>query len=149
MYRSIKYQLLIVACFAIILAHSQKNTIVFDFVDEIHQLPSNSITDFYEDSEGNLWMAGLRGLIKYDGFKFTYSFLPADSNQFVIGDRLVSIAEDNKGRLWLGTLNTSLQYSDTQKSKFTTLSNKHLEGLSTTINDIAVDSMGRIFLGRR
>jgi Predicted periplasmic ligand-binding sensor domain len=64
-------------------------------------LPSNTILDIAQDSDGYLWLASYDGLVRFDGSAFsTYS--DVDGRGFTAGSaRELALGSD--GRLWIGT----------------------------------------------
>jgi len=57
------------------------------------------VNDIYQDNAGNIWIATIAGVSKYDGKKFT-NFTKKDGLQ---DDFIYSVYEDYLGGIWLGT----------------------------------------------
>ena len=62
-------------------------------------LIDDRVTDLLEDSHGNLWVATLSGLCRFDGSNFQ-TFTTEDG---LPGNRIHCLFEDSRGHLWLGT----------------------------------------------
>ncbi|MDW7695123.1 histidine kinase [Flammeovirgaceae bacterium SG7u.111] len=59
-------------------------------------LPSNTVYDIFQDSQGFLWVATENGLARYNGAEFRWF-----SNPQVRSQAVGYLSEDNKGRIWL------------------------------------------------
>ena len=62
-------------------------------------LINDRVTDLIEDRHGNLWIATLSGLCRFDGSTFQ-TFTTEDG---LPSDRIRCVFEDRQGHLWLGT----------------------------------------------
>ena len=62
-------------------------------------LIDDRVTDLIEDRHGNLWIATLSGLCRFDGSTFQ-TFTTEDG---LPSDRIRCVFEDRQGHLWLGT----------------------------------------------
>lgn len=68
-----------------------------------NSFPSASVTSFYEDKNGNIWIGTSVGLVKYIEVKqqfIVYKHSEYDSKN---SDEINCIAEDQTGNLWLGS----------------------------------------------
>ncbi len=85
---------------------------VYDPADSL-SLPSNLVRALYADRDGNLWIAGHRGLARLDqrgtGKErfFRYQHNPADSASLP-SDNIMAICQDDSGALWIGTAGAGL-----------------------------------------
>ncbi|GEM_PF-6192584 len=68
----------------------------FSLIQETHGLPGKSINDLYEDALGNLWIATLGGIIRYDGVNFFYF----TEKEGLTNPRIFKIIADDSGVLW-------------------------------------------------
>jgi len=65
-------------------------------------LPENSATAMVQSADGYLWFGTFRGLVRFDGVKFTV-FDSVNTPQLP-SDSIVNLHHDQRGRLWVGTL---------------------------------------------
>jgi signal transduction histidine kinase/ligand-binding sensor domain-containing protein len=77
-------------------------------------LPSNSIINIAQSSDGYLWVGTNGGLARFDGLKFNVSDIA--NTGVLTSNRITSVSEDKSKRLWLGTYGGGLCYLD--KGKF-------------------------------
>ncbi len=68
------------------------------YTNKQHGYVSNS-SAFAEDEEGNIWIASLKGLIKYDGYHYSLY----DERSGLPNEEITSLAFDGYKRLWIGT----------------------------------------------
>ncbi len=68
----------------------------FSLIQETHGLPKKRINDLYEDNLGNLWIATLGGIIRYDGVNF-FHFTKKEG---LTNNRIYKIIADDLGVLW-------------------------------------------------
>ncbi|MEL6699632.1 MAG: histidine kinase [Bacteroidota bacterium] len=73
---------------------------------------------FSRDSEGNIWISNLNGLVRFDGYKF-HIYQPQQENPRAISQIQVQsqLFEDQDGRLWFNT-KTNLEYYDPLEKGF-------------------------------
>ncbi len=71
----------------------------FDRFTTQNGLKDNSIESIFSDSEGNIWLSTLSGIVKYDGATFTH-FGEKEGLPF---ERIKSMTQDNEGNLWLSS----------------------------------------------
>ncbi len=80
---------------------------IYNDKDDFNSQQTMSV--FY-DSRGFLWVGGVDGLTRYDGFKFShYSTLDG-----LIDNEIQGISEDSKHNLWISTIN-GISYFDGNK----------------------------------
>jgi signal transduction histidine kinase len=66
-------------------------------------LTQNSVTCFFEDSKGIIWVGTQDGLNRFDGKTFQqFTCNPTDTNT-LSNKYVLNIAEDGEGNLWIGT----------------------------------------------
>lgn len=84
-------------------AASQELQASFEQLTTEHGLPTNSVLDILQDSEGFLWMATEQGLCRYDGYEVKVYRHIAGVPHSLDGDGVLSLLEDASGMLWVGT----------------------------------------------
>ncbi|MGE0590941.1 MAG: two-component regulator propeller domain-containing protein [Vicinamibacterales bacterium] len=65
-----------------------------------HGLPHSVVHSLVQDHHGRLWVAGDRGLSRFDAE--AGRFQTVDEGQGLLHRRVVALVEDDQGRLWLG-----------------------------------------------
>ena len=67
-------------------------------------LSDKYITDFYQDSNGFIWIATLNGLNRFDGHEVVaYQNIDGQEN-LLTSDYITDLEGDNQGRLWIATI---------------------------------------------
>ncbi|MCB9224992.1 MAG: two-component regulator propeller domain-containing protein [Crocinitomicaceae bacterium] len=108
--------------------------------------PSDYITQFYEDREGNFWMTSKDGLILKQGDDYKV-FTTQDGLSY---DLTTSIIQDKSGRLWVGSsngLNMMIKNAEGENDYSITNFNAR-DGLSATSfisKGVAIDSSNTIW----
>ncbi|MSS73725.1 MAG: hypothetical protein EXS64_19890 [Candidatus Latescibacteria bacterium] len=98
-------------------------------------LPSNNVSNIFQDREGNLWFGTDGGVSRYDGKMFT-AFTTDDG---LAGGWAQSIFQDRDGNLWFGTRSGGVSRYDGKT--FQTLTRQ--DGLaSNVVNSIIQDRDG-------
>ncbi len=106
------------------------------------KMEANDANDVLQTSDGYIWIASYRGLIRYDGKTFT--FYNKDSSKEFTASSATCLYEDAKGRLWIGTNQDGLFCLE--GGKFTRIPN--LSGSAfDLIRSIVSDSKGNLFVG--
>lgn len=84
-----------------ITTYSQKPEIQFDRISVREGLSDHSINCITQDRTGFIWIGGLNGLYRYDGYDFTYyQYKPGDIRDQYFKD-IYRIKEDRHGLLWI------------------------------------------------
>ncbi|HSF88596.1 MAG TPA: two-component regulator propeller domain-containing protein [Saprospiraceae bacterium] len=127
---------------------AQPEIIRFERLSDEEGLPSNLFTEVIQDKYGLLWMAGLDGLARYDGYtvkSFRHNHLDTTS---ISGNNISALYADAKGRIWLGITGGGLNVSDDAQSVFSQieLPPGYLDKLPLRITDITEDSTGRMWI---
>ena len=65
-------------------------------------LPENSATAIAQDHHGYLWFGTFKGLVRFDGVRFTV--FDRSNTPGLPSDGIVNLHLDQKGRLWISTL---------------------------------------------
>jgi ligand-binding sensor domain-containing protein len=128
-------------------AHSQEETIVFEFFDEDAGLPDNAIFEVFQDRSGVMWFGSDNGLMRYDGFDFKTFRYEFNNPNGLVSNKVRSIDEDEQGRLWVGTANAGMSYTDPYKRGFNTLSlTGDVKTISSSIYDVEIDREQRLWI---
>ena len=107
---------------------------------------------FYEDREGELWMATDVGLSRYNPATDDFTtWRPVDKDPDSLSSGIVyCVLEDPKGNLWIGTYLTGLDYWDRSTGKFAhhAFSAADPSSLSDNlVNALAYDEEGSLWVG--
>ncbi len=76
--------------------------------DDTNGLPTSSVNTMIQSSDGMIWLATYRGLVRYNGKEFT-SFTPSTTPS-ISSNSVMSLFEDSFQRLWLGTNDNGMMY---------------------------------------
>ncbi|QNK01432.1 sensor histidine kinase [Dyella telluris] len=110
-----------------------------DHFDSKDGLTSDSIYSFFEDSEGNMWVATSAGIDRFRDFKvWSYS-----TREGLAVDEVDSVMAGRDGKVWIGTANSLdvLDHGRVQSLR----AGKELPG--TQVAAMLEDSQGRLWLG--
>ncbi len=96
-YHIVSYALLI-QCLILLISpiHAQTTSFIYYGVEQ--GLSQSQVQDLTQDDDGNLWIATLSGLTKYNGREFK-TFSRKDS---LAEDWVTALCKDKKGNIWLG-----------------------------------------------
>ena len=105
-------------------------------------LPQNSVFSITQTQEGYVWLGTQKGLVRFDGVRFSGSPV-LDSSNVQVGE-VRALLEDRSGALWVGTLSSgALRIYQGRVTSFTTA-----DGLpSDDVLAIYEDHTGTIWLG--
>ncbi len=105
-------------------------------------LPSNSITDLVEDSQGMIWAGTEWGLCRYDGSDWT---IYQEGTSGLPGNAVRALAIDSLDRVWIGTqLHGIVVYDGTNWSTY----DADNSGLpENEINSLTIDHRGWAWVG--
>ena len=80
-------------------------------------LPSNFITNLYEDRRGTLWAGTDQGLASFDSLSNEFKiFQPSAFDSPNFEDYMITqLLEDNNGMLWIGTFNGLFKWNPTER----------------------------------
>ena len=100
--------------------------------------PNNITRNIIQDIKGNIWIAALDGIFRYDGKSFTCITHKVSSSHFF------SLLEDRKGNFWFGSIGSGVYcYNGKSFRNFTTK-----EGLAgNDVTCIYEDKTGNIWFG--
>ncbi|MCB0741172.1 MAG: hypothetical protein KDB92_09025, partial [Chitinophagaceae bacterium] len=122
----------------------------FDRINKSDGFTSGWIHSFIQDQQGFLWVGGLTGLSRYDGYNITlYRHNPLDSTS-LSNNYVNALYEDRSGRLWVGTWGGGLNLFNSGKQIFTQF--RHEPGnptslISDSVNVILQTTDGTIWVG--
>lgn len=71
-------------------------------LDYYPELNGTVITDVLPDSKGNIWIASLGGLVRFDGYEFHWYHNDPKDNKTIGGLLTYVLYEDARGRIWIG-----------------------------------------------
>jgi signal transduction histidine kinase/ligand-binding sensor domain-containing protein len=110
----------------------------------------NNISEFLEDTWGNLWIASFNKFIFKYNFKakfFVQYKYNAQDNFSVAGYNHVALFQDKKSRIWLGGLGGSLDLYDPNQNRFLHFNREHL--FDNQIFNIGEDYYGNLWIFNR
>ncbi len=136
-----------------ILTHAQEVNRFFsqyssEFITERTGLPHSHVNHLIQDSQGYIWIATQRGVVRYDGYGFNHYH--THSTPITLKNNFVRhICEDNEHRLWIAS-EGGIDLIDLQKHSLITLDlriDERLNQLLTeSIQTLYKDSDGNIWL---
>ena len=134
--------------FCLVQGAAQPDIIRFERLSDEEGLPSNLFSGVIQDEHGLMWMAGLDGLARYDGYtvkSYRHNHLDTTS---ISGNNITALYADSKGRLWLGITGVGLNVSDDAKSVFYKIEIPpgYMDKVPLRIIDITEDSTGRMWI---
>ncbi len=111
--------------------------IQFDHLNKSDGFPSDWIYSLVQDQQGFLWVGGLTGLSRYDGYNIkTYRHNPLDSTS-LSNNFVYALYVDRGGRLWAGTWGGGLNLFNPGKEIFTRF--QHEPGNPTSLSSDSVN----------
>ncbi|MEJ1241464.1 two-component regulator propeller domain-containing protein [Chryseolinea sp. T2] len=117
--------------------------------DDVNSLISNQVNDILSDKRGNIWLASVNGLSKFDGQ--TRKFINYGEHDGLPTNIVTSILEGDNDELWIATENGISQMVPNEKlGKVTFINYNSTDGLGgdlfTTLTG-AKSSDGRFYFG--
>lgn len=96
---------------------------IIDFKKFFPNLKEFSVTGLNVDNQGNIWVATLIGLFKYNHVANTLLMLPTDDNKpnFLHGSPLFTSFQDHTGVVWTGSNNAGISKINLSNIKFKTI----------------------------
>ena len=130
-------------------AWSQPEIIRFKRLTDEEGLPNNLFRTIMQDRQGIIWMAGLDGIARYDGYTITALGHSHKDTTSISGNNILAIFEDSKNRLWVGTLGAGISISDATKNSFRKIELPLEENKNqiTSIHAFTEDREGNIWIG--
>ena len=112
-------------------------------------LPAASVYSLMSDERGFLWLGTPKGLVRYDGARFS-TFSAESSSDFTIASTDASNAFiDSRGRFWLGSWGKGVTLYDENMQSLAIFKSDGSDNAigSDKIQTIFEDSQGRIWIG--
>lgn len=106
------------------------------------QVPSEKVSQLYQDSEGYVWIVSSDGLARYDGYE-TKTWPVGGDGENHFGRMLHRVIEDNDGKLIVGTDRGLLTF-DKATEQLTDTDDYATDDLN--VNNFAKDADGRIWV---
>lgn len=119
----------------------------WDNEHDAQSLSSNTVTDFFQDHNGVLWVSMLQGGINiYNPDTDNFSILPLmDSDKEIGTSDALTVFESLSGQIWIGTLSNGLWSYDRQLATFRSVAKE--DGLANNaVYDILEDANGILWL---
>ncbi|MCB0684902.1 MAG: hypothetical protein KDC53_00205, partial [Saprospiraceae bacterium] len=116
---------------------------------------SRFVADIFEASDGNVWLATVKGISVLDSDNWAkgkfknYSHHPQEPNSLSF-PRVSAIHQDRSGNIWVGTLGGGLDLYDPVHNQFVHHRHDPYDPLSLSneqVNAIFEDSQGRVWVG--
>ena len=107
-------------------------------------LDNSSSYAIYQDRSGNIWVATMVGLNRYNRAQNNFERISQ------IDDLIIDIDEDSEGNLWLSTQGSGLWKYMVSTKKFITYRNDEKDPMSISDNQVnctLVDESGRLWIG--
>ncbi|MCD7940528.1 MAG: hypothetical protein LUH50_11015 [Bacteroides intestinalis] len=122
------------------------NTETFRTESDLTDLLDNmSVRDFFEDTDGKMWISTEAGLYSYSDHTFRYE----DKINNQLKDKVIfSFTRDRQGRIWVGTFGEGIHIFDPDGNLIEILSTSN-GFCSNAINHLYVDSRGSIWVATR
>ncbi len=107
------------------------------------QLPSNYVSQVYQDHDGYIWLATRNGLSRFDGYQFQTFNNQENPSYHLKSNYINSVFQDKNGRFYVGQRN-GLQYYEGSTFHDIPIYNQQGRMVGTYINDIIQLHDGRI-----
>ncbi len=126
-----------------------ENNLKFNHITVMDGLLNNSATSIAQDSVGFIWIATLRGLNRFDGYKVDAYLNQTDLCSTVYSNRIRKIVIENNN-IWLVT-HSGLQCFDIQHKKYVLFKEKTHIGLASrqSIKNLFIDTNRRMWIVTR
>ena len=99
-------------------------------VRNLDQMPNQKINDFYQDSEGYVWISTDYGICRYNGSDYVNYFHLSSEPSSIPSNGVICAREDSKGRLWVLTDSGVCRLNRVTDSFVTVLADKGLLGMT-------------------
>jgi ligand-binding sensor domain-containing protein len=96
--------------------YSQKSNLSFQHFGVEQGVSSPNISNIYQDRTGYIWIYTLRGLDRYDGYKFISYKYPKKSK--VLSPLPGTIKENKRGNIWIASFNGGIEKFNPETQTF-------------------------------
>jgi diguanylate cyclase (GGDEF)-like protein/PAS domain S-box-containing protein len=84
------------------LAQAAERRYYFDDINSEQGLTQHTVTAFFQDRTGYVWIATQGGLHQYDGYRYTLYHHAAGDPATLPDSYVTALTQDSRGRLWVG-----------------------------------------------
>jgi signal transduction histidine kinase/ligand-binding sensor domain-containing protein len=126
------------------LSFGQNLEIYLDRVSDKQGLFDQRTQCIIQDKTGFMWIGGVNGLFKYDGYKCTYYKYPPGCTACDPFGRILALQEDSLGNIWVLT-RSSLILFDPETEKSSVIYQHHTSSSVQSVFDLMVDQRGNIW----
>jgi ligand-binding sensor domain-containing protein len=130
--------------------YGQEKTLFVSQLTEEDGLSPGSVMNFFQDTEGYLWICTIAGLNRYDGNQITtYISDPIDLNS-LSATPIHDITQDGTGKMWIATRGGGLNSYDLQTEKFTHYRHDPVDSASIASDDLTyidIDDQDQLWIG--
>jgi len=115
----------------------------------LQSLSSDRIESLFKDNSGTIWVGTLRGLNKYNRYKYKFSYSQNSLTELENHSNFItSIYEDSSETLWIGTLGGGLYRYGKGNEKCVNYNLKSLgRDVENTVLSIFEDRSGQLYIG--
>jgi len=139
-----KYLLLLALIVALLYSNAQPAHLSFDHLNIKEGLPDNNITDMVQDNQGYIWLATVKGIVRYDGYRVK-AYKPGIEDKTNVPVYLfVNTFLDKNHDLWANSYTSGLYKYDPSTDHFIQYKNKSLHNKKIQFF-IGRDSTGKIW----
>jgi len=107
----------------------------FDSIGDEESLPL-CCTAVRQDKQGFIWIGTQKGLVRYDGYRFTNYSHSKDDPDTIAGNYILSLFNAGDDRVWIGTVTSGVSVYDAKTNKFTTYQHDPENGNSLSNNRV-------------
>lgn len=122
----------------------------FESVGKTDTFEGGLVTAMLQDQQGFMWFGSYRGLLRYDGYRFTRFEHQSDNPHAIGGNYIRALALGLDGRIWIGTFADGVSVYNPKTNQFTNYRHNPNDNNSLAnnrVDAIIADPDGRIWLG--
>lgn len=128
------------------LANAQSLPIKFKHFSYKEGLVQSPISSFLQDDDGFIWFGNLKGLTRYDGYKFKTYIFDQKQPKSLSNNRVNILFKDVDKNLWIGTANGVNLYNRNDDN-FTAIDVREVKGGRNYISSIVQDRQKNLWIG--